>query len=914
MLFVNMDSDEEFSQFCDNYLEEDTNLILDNKDTNRLIEGSKDLSDLEAPQQCHIDVLKKVFGHTTFRPMQWKVINSIIKDKRDNCAIMATGYGKSLCYQFPAMYLKGITVVISPLISLMEDQVLSLKMANIPATLMCSSNAKIRDTADEILDDEYRLIYMTPEFVCGSFGSGLLQKMHKNLNLVLIAIDEAHCVSTWGHDFRATYRHLGDLKKYCPDVPFLAVTATATAVVRSDIAKSLNLRNPQFLCSGFDRPNLFFEAHSKSKSNQILSDIKKCMHLSKFKGSTIIYCITKKMTETIAQLLNSNGVQCGMYHAGMSLPKRKETHENFVKDKVKCIVATVAFGMGIDKPDVRNIIHYGASKDLESYYQEVGRAGRDGQPAKCIVFYGRDDFQIQKLLNEQVKMNESVRKHKENMLNLMQKYLDSNGCRRSFILDYFGDSNYQVADESACCDNCLKKIIDPNFEENRLVDFTEDSRVLLNGMDGMGGKFGLEKYALFLRGSYSSKLSAQLKQHPLHGSGKYKSEGWWKALAIQLCNEGSIVKEFVKKSTFSYSTFVVSDKGYRFLNDKNAKLLLEPIPEIKLLLPRTSIDFRIEEAESIPQTVAVTHPLETVVACGSSLQNFGKRVESEEERKKRMDIYSILMSKRLDIASDLDCMPYMVASNEALLNMSEKKPINVAQFREHNYDGFNDNKIEKFAQYFIDIIRENCDFVESSAPAKPQEIKDILEKNPVPNAKVGASALKTYALFEAGNSVKEISVERGIVASTVFSHLIDCSKMGFPIKLIELGVTGELRDLIIKVIKNPPINNDMTSITPIKNACPEEITYDNIKIVITYLLVREHLQSLQIPYTEFEDITYDEVVEVMKKSVANTSLTQEGALDELVRGFEDDESFTSSHLHKKPKLDESDLFDILDSP
>lgn len=376
-------------------------------------------NNVSPPQKIHLDCLRRFFGHPAFRPTQWQVIRSVMEDRRDNCVIMATGYGKSLCYQFPAVYLCGITVVISPLISLMQDQVLSLNIANISACLLGTAQSN-KNIESEILNNDYRVVYMSPEYISVG-GLELLRRM--GTTITLIAIDEAHCISQWGHDFRISYRDLAKIRDVLPTIPFLALTATATKRVLADISNNLQLRQPQILCTGFDRPNLEFIVRRKSKS--IWADLSPFV-ISDTIGSLIIYVLTRKKAENIAELIQGNGVRCEAYHAGLPLKKRRDIHEHFVRDKLRIVVATVAFGMGIDKPDVRVVIHYGAPKDIESYYQEVGRAGRDGQPSKCVMFFSTGDF----IFHRQLRWKSKIQQTQNDLLQSMEDFCRSTDCRR----------------------------------------------------------------------------------------------------------------------------------------------------------------------------------------------------------------------------------------------------------------------------------------------------------------------------------------------------------------------------------------------------------------------------------------------------------------------------------------------------
>ena len=390
-------------------------------------------------------LLKKYFGYGEFRPMQLDIIKNVLQ-KKDSLVLMPTGGGKSLCYQIPALKLEGLTIVISPLISLMKDQADNLKANGINAEYINStlSFSEIENIKKRIQEKEIKILYIAPErFALEEFKIFLT-----TLQISLIAIDEAHCISEWGHDFRKDYRNLKFLKILFPNVPIIALTATATLKVRKDILKQLSLVNPQIFISSFNRENLnLIVMQKKNTFNKILSLVKK--HKNE---STIIYCFSRKDTEKIAQRLKENGFEALPYHAGLSNNIRKQNQELFTKDKVNIIVATIAFGMGIDKPDVRLIIHHTFSKSIEGYYQEIGRAGRDGLSSDCVLFYSKGDKRKHEFFLDQIQ-EDIIRSSALDKLNKMMIYCENTSCRRKDILGYFGESFL----ENNCkgCDICL---------------------------------------------------------------------------------------------------------------------------------------------------------------------------------------------------------------------------------------------------------------------------------------------------------------------------------------------------------------------------------------------------------------------------------------------------------------------------
>ncbi len=394
-------------------------------------------------------LLKRYFGHKQFRPFQEEVIINVLK-KKDSFIILPTGGGKSLCYQFPALEFKGLTLVISPLISLMKDQVDALKSNGIRAEYINSSlsSKEIFQIQKKLSEGKIKILYAAPERLSLETFRSFLQ----GLKIDLIAVDEAHCISEWGHDFRPDYRNLKFLKKQFSGVPIIALTATATPEVRKDIIKQLSLDKPKICISSFDRKNLSFFVLRKSGSQTFY----KLLELLKEhrNESAIVYCFSRKDTEDIANDLNIEGFNALPYHAGLNKEIRKHNQEMFIQDKASIMVATIAFGMGIDKPNVRLVVHYTFPKTLEEYYQQIGRAGRDGLPSKCVLFYSYGDKMKHEYFLEQISSPDE-RNHIQGKINQIVEYCETIDCRRKFLLGYFGE---EFSEENCgACDICLQR-------------------------------------------------------------------------------------------------------------------------------------------------------------------------------------------------------------------------------------------------------------------------------------------------------------------------------------------------------------------------------------------------------------------------------------------------------------------------
>lgn len=455
-----------------------------------------------------IKVLKKNFGHNKFKPHQYQIIDMIIKCK-DVLAVMPTGYGKSLCFQMPPLLTNEVAIVISPLIALMADQKMILDALGMTSCCYNStmSDKKRKEVEDGLMDGKYQILYITPESLDNCHY--LIEKIYEKQGICMIAIDEAHCLSSYGFDFRPKYKNIVKLRKILTNVPVLAVTATATDKVIQDIKSLMKMDKCELIKTSFDRPNLSINVRMQTQDtvNNIIDIINDAG------GSTIVYCLKKDDTEVMANKLTGGGIETKAYHAGLKKDERTEIQEGFMKGEYPCITATIAFGMGINKADVRTVIHYGCPQNIESYYQEIGRAGRDGKDSKCYLFYKQNDFRIHEFFIEKIAdpIYKNVRKI---MLCQISEYVNTNDCRRKHILKYFG----QITDVKNCknCDNCtkVKKQISKR-DEHTLFQIISTVRSI---KEEKSYSFGINTLVLILKGSASQKIKPWMKQLTYYGS------------------------------------------------------------------------------------------------------------------------------------------------------------------------------------------------------------------------------------------------------------------------------------------------------------------------------------------------------------------------------------------------------------
>ena len=504
-----------------------------------------------------LDLLKRYFGYDAFRPLQREIITSVL-DRRDTLVLMPTGGGKSLCYQLPALRFEGLTLVVSPLVALMKDQVDSLRANGIAAAFINStlSYEEIGHVRARVQRNAVKILYVAPERLALPGFRDFLARLH----ISLVAVDEAHCISMWGHEFRPDYRTLVDLRGLLPGVPFIALTATATKQVRRDVAEQLELTQPREFVAGFNRANLTYTVRPKRRrAIDALADL-----LHKHRGeSCIVYCFSRKTTEDVAASLSAMGLSALPYHAGLDPALRSETQEKFIRDDALVIVATIAFGMGIDKPDVRLVVHYDLPKSLEGYYQETGRAGRDGLPSECVLFYSHGDKRKQDFFIDRIE-DEAERRNAQDKLDRMIEFCGLSTCRRKFLLEYFGEAWTQK--DCRGCDVCLT----PREE----FDATIIAQKILSAVIRTGQRFGIAHVSQVLRGADTKRIR-ELRHDDLsvYGIVTDLSDADVKEIAGLLQAEG-----LLHKNSREYATLGVTEAGRKFLKNRARLTLARPKP------------------------------------------------------------------------------------------------------------------------------------------------------------------------------------------------------------------------------------------------------------------------------------------------------------------------------------------------
>ena len=602
-----------------------------------------------------LDTLRSYFGFDSFRPLQEAIITCILQ-KRDTLVLMPTGGGKSICYQVPALMMEGTAVVVSPLISLMKDQVESLQANGIAAQALNSSNDETTNAHLRIqcLQGKVKLLYISPERLLAETPFLL-----KDIRISLFAIDEAHCISQWGHDFRPEYTQLHVLHKYFPDIPIVALTATADKITQQDILKQLNMHNPQIFISSFDRPNLSLEVKRGYRQDEKLRTILQFITRHK-EECGIIYCMSRSVSEKLTDILQKHGINATTYHAGLPNKEREKTQEDFINDRIQVICATVAFGMGIDKSNVRWIIHYNLPGSIESFYQEIGRAGRDGLPGETLLFYSLSDIILQ------TKLAEKSNRQKLNMEKLyrMQQYAEANICRRRILMNYFGET---MEEDCHNCDVC--KNPPERFDGTIIV------QKALSAIARTNEQIGVNTLIEILKGTAGHDIIRNgYDKLKTYGAGRDISTDNWKDYLLQMLNLGYFEIAYNENNRLR-----ITDYGRKVLFGRERAILAaakhyQEKDNIQRKAPHKTINART--CITAPQT-----------SFPENEKLFEKLKMLREELAKRQSIPS-----------------YIVLSDKCLHQIATLKPKTIEDFEKIN--GIGAYKKEKYGKDFIEIIRQ----------------------------------------------------------------------------------------------------------------------------------------------------------------------------------------------------------------
>jgi ATP-dependent DNA helicase RecQ len=649
-----------------------------------------------------LNLLKTHFGYDQFLPLQEEIIACVLA-RRDALVLMPTGGGKSLCFQLPALKLPGVTLVISPLIALMKDQVDYLKANGIPAEFINStlSRPEIEAIQMEARRGATKILYAAPERLILPEFQLLLQQ----ISLSLIAVDESHCISEWGHDFRPDYRNLHLLRTMFPQVPVMALTATATLKVREDIIRQLSLEKAKIFISSFNRPNLSYTVLPKRDAYDQLVDILRDHRHE----AVIIYCFSRKDTEHLAADLRQEGFAARPYHAGLESEERRLNQEKFIRDEAQIIVATIAFGMGIDKPDVRLVIHYNLPKSIEGYYQETGRAGRDGLPSRCILFYSYADTIKQQYFIRQME-NEAERKNAYRKLDQMVDYCELATCRRAYLLSYFGE-DYQQG-QCGGCDRC--------FSPQETFDATIISQKIMSAVVRTGQRFGMQYIIDVLLGANNQKI-IERDHHTLSVYGIV--DDFSKEELRRLINQ-LVSRRLIAKSGDEFPGLALTPRGREFLQARQ---------EIHL-----------------PKPEAVAKPL----------QKRDKAASGHDS-----DLFEKLRLLRKELADEQGVPPFVVFGDLALQQMALYLPQSRESFAK--ISGVGEAKLKQYSKIFTGVIQayaEDHNLTEQEIPVK----RSAKTRRPT---RLGSTYRETQELVSQKMSIENMASRRGLTAGTIVAHI-----------------------------------------------------------------------------------------------------------------------------------------------
>ncbi|TWT96872.1 ATP-dependent DNA helicase RecQ [Botrimarina colliarenosi] len=726
------------------------------------------------------EVLERYWGYDDFRPLQREAMTAVI-DGRDSVVVLPTGGGKSLCFQAPAVAMGGMALVVSPLIALMKDQVDTLRNCGVPAAYLNStlSAEERREVLDGVKDGSLKLLYVAPERLLLDGTLTLLA----NANVSLAAIDEAHCISSWGHDFRPEYRGLARLKEVLPDIGIHAYTATATEAVREDIAKQLGLRNPEFLVGSFDRPNLTYRVLPAAGKLGRIAEVAK-RHAGE---SGIVYCISRKEVEKTAAALVGLGVKAAPYHAGLADDKRRRTQEDFLNDRVEVIVATVAFGMGIDKPDVRFVVHAGMPKSLEAYQQEAGRAGRDGLPAECLLLFSRGDAMTWKRIIESPNDESSPESIAAALraLDGVSGYAGGVTCRHAALVEHFGQA--LGSDDCGACDVCLSEL-----------DLVDEPLVLaqkiISCVARLEQRFGADYTCKVLAGSSEERIIAsghdRLSTYGLLKDCRTSDIRGW---VEQLVAQGFLVK------AGEYGVLHLTPKGLALLKGEGNPRLLKTAPK-----------------------------------SGKSSAGGGSRRDAESWEGVDRTLFETLRGLRSQIAGELSVPAYVVFGDASLRDMARRRPSTLEAFG-HTH-GVGQKKLREYGEAFLNAITGYCSENGVAMDLDAEPAGAPTRRAPARAAVPNGSSLAAFPLFREGASIDEAAKQLGRARSTTVGYLSDFLKEDVvtdPTPWVERPLALRIEGAIEEV--------GLGGLKPIHEQLGGEVDYDSIRIVATCVANRERV-------------------------------------------------------------------------
>ncbi len=706
------------------------------------------------------DKLKEIFGYGKFRGSQEAIIQNIM-DGKNTFVIMPTGAGKSLCYQLPAVMKEGTAIVISPLIALMKNQVDQLTAIGVNAQFLNSSLTKTEITRvkKQTLDGEVKLLYVAPESLTKEENVAFLQKA----NISFVAIDEAHCISEWGHDFRPEYRKIKSIIAQIGNLPIIALTATATPKVQLDIQKNLQMEAADMFKSSFNRTNLYYEVRPKHHTKKQL-----IKYIKGHKGkSGIIYCLSRKKVEEIAELLKVNDIKAAPYHAGLDGPIRMKNQDDFLNEEVDVIVATIAFGMGIDKPDVRFVIHYDTPKSLEGYYQETGRGGRDGLEGNCLMFYSYNDI----LKLEKFTKDKSVteRDNAKVLLQEISDYAESSVCRRKQLLHYFGE---KFEKDCGFCDNCLKP--KEKFEGQEYVE------IALKAVEQTGERFGIRHLTSVIRGAENQYTKSYSHDElEIFGAGNDQTEDFWNSVIRQ-----ALLLEYLEKDIDNVGVLNLSKSGKQFL------------------------------VNPFSVTLSKNHDYENMVTEDSSEKDLGA------EKSYDKNLFEILKSLRKKIAKQKGLPPYVIFQDPSLEEMATTYPTNKEELAQINGVGM--GKVVKFGKPFIDAINSYVEENDITTAA------DVVVKSAINKSKIKIFIIQQ---IDRKIDLEEIAEAKELSLSELLDEIEHICYSGTKLNLnyyINQIMDDEKQEEIFDYFMNAETDNIRTALAEFEN---DEVSEEELRLM-----------------------------------------------------------------------------------